>query len=300
MRIAVIGDSGLDVWITGKPHKLAQEGGSAVVHTNTKKYATPAMAAHVAWVLALNGHSPTLFTYIGNDAAGAKLLRLLVEAGVSCCYAPCESTTTKIRCLGGGDALLGRWDDDCVVDGTRPLLVNDYSDFDAVIISDYNKGVFETEAGGIELPTTFSVPVIAAIKPRTKSIDSNIPVWYSVANESEWHEQTGLVYNDLPPIWSDPALTFGNSVMVRKGLVVTGGHKGARLHNWDSTTREFNTVSCVPQIPDENSIYTCGAGDVFTAAFAVEIACGNGRKSALQTAVDRASNYVLTGERIWS
>lgn len=151
-KILVIGDLMLDHYIMGDVHRISPEAPVPVVKVNNDHYAAGG-AANVALNLAALGIEVYLMGHIGNDDSGEKLLALLAGKNVTYLSVPTEPGTTpptiiKTRVVVRNQQLcrIDREDgqDAYQLDkrpGFEAILKATISEMDAVIVSDYAKGV---------------------------------------------------------------------------------------------------------------------------------------------------------------
>jgi rfaE bifunctional protein kinase chain/domain len=161
-QILVVGDSVADQFIYGAISRVSREAPVFILrheHTET----TPGGAANCAANLAALGANVALVSVTGDDEAGRALTEQLTTGGVDCAgvfASPRLRTTTKVRILAGqlhstrqqviridyeGSIL-----DDEELRGQLQERVRGQADAsDAVIISDYNYGVADTEMADV-------------------------------------------------------------------------------------------------------------------------------------------------------
>jgi len=145
----VIGDLLLDVYLKGKSTRLCPEAPVPVVDVEERTVALGG-AANVVCNLKSLGAVVTFCTVIGNDTDGEEALHLLHSIGVerSCVIqSPDRKSITKVRVVSGTQVIT-RFDqgsegsiDDRLSRKLAGFIRNAYKDCDAVIISDYDKGV---------------------------------------------------------------------------------------------------------------------------------------------------------------
>jgi D-beta-D-heptose 7-phosphate kinase/D-beta-D-heptose 1-phosphate adenosyltransferase len=153
-KILVVGDLILDVYLKGVSTRLSPEAPVPVVDV-TEKIVVLGGAANTAYNLAVLGASVLFCTVIGNDAEGDLALSLLSEHEnintdliVRCNE---RQTICKTRVIAGTHVIT-RIDTGCTTDvdetSTKLLshhLVDQYKNADAIIISDYNKGLINQD-----------------------------------------------------------------------------------------------------------------------------------------------------------
>lgn len=146
LDILVIGDLMLDHYIWGDVHRISPEAPVPVVHAARESH-TAGGAANVALNLASLGIPVKLAGALGKDSAGDKLLALLGGAGIdtSLCHSqPQRPTIVKTRVIARTQQLC-RIDHEAASSAysleCSAKLLETIEQTDAVIISDYAKGV---------------------------------------------------------------------------------------------------------------------------------------------------------------
>lgn len=146
LKILVIGDLMLDHYIWGDVHRISPEAPVPIVNVSRESH-TAGGAANVALNLASLGVAARVVGTLGEDAAGNKLLGLLGAAGVDtslCLTAPPRPTIVKTRVIVRNQQLC-RIDHEAAASlysiEASPALLSAIEASDAVIVSDYAKGV---------------------------------------------------------------------------------------------------------------------------------------------------------------
>lgn len=145
-NILVIGDLMLDHYIWGDVYRISPEAPVPVVNASHESH-TAGGAANVALNLASLGVSVRLAGALGEDAAGDRLLGLLGDAGVDTAHCRADArqpTIIKTRVIVRNQQLC-RIDHEATTSAyaleCTTSLLNAIESCDAVIISDYAKGV---------------------------------------------------------------------------------------------------------------------------------------------------------------
>ena len=147
-KILVVGDVMLDKYYFGEVTRISPEAPVPIAHV-TKVKETLGGAANVAHNLALLGCQTSIIGQIGADNHGEIFLSKLKNLGVdySGMIETSKPTTTKIRVISGHQQMIRLdFEDSSELDGATSdkLIENFYErlpNVDAVIISDYGKGV---------------------------------------------------------------------------------------------------------------------------------------------------------------
>lgn len=150
VKVAVVGDIMLDVYVEGQVHRVSPEAPVPVVRLTSER-AVPGGAANVAANLAALGVTVSLAGVAGRDEGFARLTELLQQTGRVDLSATvldnARGTTTKTRLLGHRQqiARIDRESLEPLAPETETALIErvcrTIDDCDIVILSDYGKGV---------------------------------------------------------------------------------------------------------------------------------------------------------------
>lgn len=148
-RILVIGDLLLDIYVKGRSTRLCPEAPVPVVDVQ-ERTVLPGGAANTVCNLHALGAKVTFCSVIGNDSEGEEALRLMHSLEIdddTILRSNNRRTITKARIVSAGQLItrIDQGSDEPVNDEFTAQLVqrleNVYPSCDAVIISDYDKGV---------------------------------------------------------------------------------------------------------------------------------------------------------------
>ncbi len=144
-RVLVIGDAMLDKYYFGEVTRISPEAPVPINHV-TKIKEQLGGAANVAHNLALLGCQTSLIAQIGLEVHGDTLTEKLISRGIdiSGVVKTDKPTTTKIRVIGGNQQMIRLdFEDISNIDAEKilPKITARVPNVDAVIISDYGKGV---------------------------------------------------------------------------------------------------------------------------------------------------------------
>jgi len=263
MNVFVIGDVMLDVELQGRFRENYE--GAALCITGPQWRYYPGGAANVAVLLRGLGHQVTLFGLMGPDWAAAQLQHLLGRIN-HFCKPLLPTTIVKLR-AHAQEQLIARVDCEDITAVTYPLeaaLEEAQSNGmpDAVIFSDYSKGVFgQHSAEAVQHIIGWDCP--AVVDPRPCDY---LQIWEGVTAAT-------------PNRRESQQMEIGT-----RYLVVTDGERGAVVHDGTDTRHVPTKPVANPQI--------IGAGDAFAAGLAVGLAEGNDIFRAAEFAVNYASRYV--------
>jgi D-beta-D-heptose 7-phosphate kinase/D-beta-D-heptose 1-phosphate adenosyltransferase len=153
-RVAVLGDVMLDRYFWGRVDRISPEAPVPVVRV-TGRSSRLGGAANVAANLHSLGARVTLVSVAGDDAAGAELDRLVKEQGIGSGALFVERgrhTTEKVRIIAQHQQVVRADFETAAAPGTNTregitaALLADADRFDALVVSDYGKGVVEEES----------------------------------------------------------------------------------------------------------------------------------------------------------
>ena len=288
LRIAVVGDTLLDVDVSGTSERLSPDAPVPVVDVRTDDRRAGG-AGLVATMLAKDGHEVTLVTVLSDDARAAEIRDLLpgvrIVAGPSGVATPVK---TRVRV---GDHALVRIDEGCdtpPVPSATPEMTAALDDVDAVIVADYGRGVAAAPAVRDAIArATEHTPVVWDPHPKGAVPVAGITV--ATPNASEARRFTELSGEGVP-FATDAAAALVDAWDVR-AVAVTLGDRGALVGR--RTPRGMD--SRFLPAPSVTAGDPCGAGDRLAAGVAVALAGGSDVPDAVAAGVADASAYLAAG-----
>ncbi len=288
LRIAVVGDTLLDVDVSGTSERLSPDAPVPVVDVRTDDRRAGG-AGLVATMLAKDGHDVTLVTVLSDDARAAEIRDLLpgvrIVAGPSGVATPVK---TRVRV---GDHALVRIDEGCdtpPVPSATPEMTAALDDVDAVIVADYGRGVAAAPAVREAIArATAHTPVVWDPHPKGAVPVAGITV--ATPNASEARRFTELSGEGVP-FATDAAAALVDAWDVR-AVAVTLGDRGALVGR--RTPRGMD--SRFLPAPSVTAGDPCGAGDRLAAGVAVALADGSDVPDAVAAGVADASAYLAAG-----
>src|SRR5512147_843148 len=147
-RILVIGDLILDHYIWGNVRRISPEAPVPVVEVTRESFMLGG-AANVAHNIIAMGGKASVVGIMGSDIAGKTLLDMLTEKGVDCrgIFTENRPTTVKTRVIAHNQQVV-RFDREdsqyvggAILRGIMQYIKSVRSNHDAVIVSDYKKGM---------------------------------------------------------------------------------------------------------------------------------------------------------------
>jgi D-beta-D-heptose 7-phosphate kinase/D-beta-D-heptose 1-phosphate adenosyltransferase len=268
-RILVIGDVMLDEYLQGDAQRISPEAPVPIVELKSST-CTPGGAANVAANVARLGGAPCLFSVIGRDLQAEQLREALMARGVSSdglLVDHSRPTTTKSRLVVRGHQV-ARFDRECRVALSRPIedtllrcIGSELRACDAVVISDYGKGVVSRS-----LVTYITESARAAHKPVVidpKSLDFSKYRGATVVTPN-LHEARAAAATDGDILLVGAVLV---GVLDGGGLLITCGPEGMSLFQRQSDPVHIASVA--------RAVFdVTGAGDTVVSTLALALAAG--------------------------
>lgn len=309
-RVLLFGDLMLDRYTWGRANRTSQEAPVVILQAERREHRLGG-ASNVAQMLRVLECEVTCVGVVGNDEAGRSIRQLLDEQGIDATSVlACDDrpTTTKERFVGRAGsglpsqilrvdteathALSDREEERVVaaLEATIPV-------HDAVLISDYSKGVCtpRTLAAAIQIARRHGIPVL--VDPgRTQDFACYRGATLVKPNRHETETASGRAIRR-----PEDALEAGRSLCDRlqlEGAVITLDADGMALVPRTGEGHVFSTRA--------RSVYDItGAGDMVLAMLGLAVASGVNFESAVQLAnvaagleVDRTGVCALTREEI--
>lgn len=277
-HVLVIGDLMLDEYIEGDVHRLSPEAPVPVVLVD-KERAVPGGAGNVVRNLVSLGAQVTVAGLVGDDAYGTALLALL-ERGTEKVNTSCvlldagRPTTKKTRIVAGGSQIV-RVDREM----TYPIDVNtaDYifkmigklDNFDAIIVSDYGKGVVTPYVFNAIMEQAQLFDVFVAVDPSGTDYSKYLGANIITPNLKEAEGASG----------SDSVVEMAKIIMEEAELpqlLITLGEDGMDLFE----QRDYYHLDA-----DKRDVFdVAGAGDTVIAALTLSVAAGDSIRRAANIA----------------
>jgi D-beta-D-heptose 7-phosphate kinase / D-beta-D-heptose 1-phosphate adenosyltransferase len=289
-RITVIGDVLWDVELRGTATRLAPDAPVPVIEDSVRKE-RPGGAALAAILAARQGHEVTLLSRLSRDDSACKLRARLSREGVELIEVPLTSGSTPIKMrVGTHDQVIARFDSGLdqqhSVPMTRTFLISATRGSDAILVSDYGRGITSDPALRRMLPR-IDVPVVWDPHPLGAR-----PVQGVFMTTPNLAEASQAVRMDEP----DAAVRARNlrEYWLSQAIAVTLSEEGVGL-----VTSQRDWV----RIPADHieGHDTCGAGDQFAAAVVGFLAGGPPSadeitlRRAVEQAVKDSSQFVADG-----
>ncbi len=282
LNLWVVGDLMLDEYVMGAVERISPEAPVPVVRVHDTEHRLGG-AANVARQVAALGARVSLAGTVGADAAGEALLALCTASGIDTCAVikvPELRTTRKLRVLGHSQQLLRMdWEDakPCSTQVTARMVAKlaESGRPDAIILSDYAKGVLTAEAIGAVTQLRGVASVI--VDPKTRDFTRYRGATTITPNLRELELATG---QSLDPDDTQAIAAAARPLIAAAGLeamVVTLGDHGMLLVPADGAE--------IPVAAIRRAVYdVTGAGDTAIAVLALSLAAQAPLLAAVQVA----------------
>ncbi len=289
--IGVIGDLILDRYTWGDVSRISPEAPVPVIHAKTTSDRLGG-AGNAAQNLTALEVGVTVFGRLGNDPAGQTVRALLNDRGidqVELPRLPDYSTTVKTRYIAEAQHLL-RVDDEV----RRPIDPNRLEDIDdqvreaiegldALLLSDYGKGVFSRETVGywIELARELGIPVV--VDPVIGHFEQYERATLVTPNDRELTDGLSRGPEDTRDLLT--RARDGVEELNLEALLVTRGEEGMTLVPASGESVHRDT--------EAREVYdVTGAGDTVAAVMTVGEALGLDRTESMRVANAAAGQVV--------
>lgn len=270
IRILVIGDIVLDRYIWGKVSRISPEAPVPIVEVTNDSFLLGGAANVANNIVALGGRA-SVTGVIGNDRAGEVVKDLLRERNIELAiFEDSRPTTVKTRVIAHNQQVV-RFDkeDKSTLSGKVLRRMIDYikgslREFDAVILSDYKKGVISKALIGEVLKVSKPAKKFLAVDPKVGHFHLYKGVSIITPNLSEAAHGSGI------EIMDEDSLVRAGRVLLKKlcceAVLITRGEEGMTLF-------ANNKITHIPTVA--RHVYdVTGAGDTVIATFTLSRAAG--------------------------
>jgi D-beta-D-heptose 7-phosphate kinase/D-beta-D-heptose 1-phosphate adenosyltransferase len=277
-RVLVVGDVMLDEWVWGRVSRISPEAPVPVVAVSDHSF-TLGGAGNVASNLRAAGARVAFAGVVGDDAEGRRLLELFdgIEVDRSATIAVSDRPTTRKTRIVAHHQQVVRAD----WESSEPLATADRTRFcaqvarlagdcDAVILSDYAKGLFSREV----VEAVRGAHVVTA-DPKPKNIGLFTGVTLVAPNAGEASEASGIAIKDEASLER-----AGTELLARlscRYVVITRGERGMALFGADGARLIIPSVA-------RTVFDVSGAGDTVIAVLTAALAADARIELALQLA----------------
>lgn len=275
-RVLVVGDVMLDRYWFGDVSRISPEAPVPIAKIARTDHRAGG-AANVARNIAALGGQAALLSVVGRDEAADTLERLMEQDGIRSClqYSDTAATTLKLRVLARNQQLIRLDFEDPPDAGSLKTISEQYAallpHYDAVILSDYGKGVLGDVSAMIAAARAAGKPVL--IDPKGADYTKYTGATLLTPNRAELREAAGS--------WTDEA---GLAAKAHKlccdlkldALLVTRSEEGMSLYQEAGETHQPTRAQEVYDVS--------GAGDTVIAAMGLCLAAGYPYAEAMHAA----------------
>jgi len=280
-RVLVVGDLMLDRFIWGEVERISPEAPVPVLRMTTESFRLGGAANVVNNIHSLGGRV-TVAGVIGRDRSGSMLLRALHDSGISTTGIFQENglqTTQKIRVIAhprhqqivrldreNGDHL-GR----TMRLKIRQFVLKNIGRCDAVVISDYGKGVIHRELLDMMARLAKEKNVVCIVDPKKENFGAYRNPSLVTPNREEASQASGVDIRD------DATLREAGRRLIElwqaKAVLITRGSEGMSLFRPGREVRHFPA--------EQQEVFdVTGAGDTVVAAVALALGSGSSYEEA--------------------
>ena len=282
MRIAILGDAMLDVYLRGDVDRISPEAPVPVVRVRERRHALGG-AANVAQNVAALGATGELVAAVGDDMAGTQLRGMLDAIGAEPrgLVKTSRPTTTKTRVVARGQQVV-RVDEEVdsdlagtEVDAITGAVERAIADAHALVLEDYNKGVLIEPVirRAIDAAKQKGIPIV--VDPKYRNFFAYRGATVFKPNRRELEAALGAAV-DLEHPEALPAVL---AKLGAEHLLLTLSERGMALLEPDGSIHRIPTTA-------REVFDVVGAGDTVTAWLAAMLASG---ATAVEAAV--VANY---------
>jgi D-beta-D-heptose 7-phosphate kinase/D-beta-D-heptose 1-phosphate adenosyltransferase len=278
-RVGVMGDVMLDRYVWGKVSRISPEAPVPVVDI-TEETSRLGGAANVAKNIVSLGGACEIFSVVGDDEFGTILRSAISAQGIGTCGLlpdPARPTTVKTRVIAHQQQVV-RTDREIkeeitgqVEDRLLEAITGALERCDAVIISDYGKGVITRRLLDEFIPQARSLGRVVTVDPKETHFMNYRGVSLITPNQFEAGAAVGRRIADEADL-----MEVGWNILDKlkaDALLITRGEDGMSLFRKDRSYRHFPTVA--------RRVYdVTGAGDTVITSFTLALAAGAGMDEA--------------------
>jgi rfaE bifunctional protein kinase chain/domain len=280
LRVAVVGDAMLDVYLRGDVERISPEAPVPVLRVRDRREALGGAANVVQNVLALGARCELVAT-IGRDRTGERVAQLLAEAGTEPrgLVPIARPTTTKTRLVARSQQLL-RYDEEedgdltgADVAAVVAAVTKAIADADALVLEDYNKGVLVPDVirAAMAAATAKGIPVV--VDPKFRNFFAFQGATIFKPNRRELEQALGATVDLEHP----DAVPAALDRLGAQHLLLTLSERGMALFSRDADPVRIPTRA-------REVFDVVGAGDTVTAWLAVMLAAGANAVEASEVA----------------
>jgi D-beta-D-heptose 7-phosphate kinase/D-beta-D-heptose 1-phosphate adenosyltransferase len=272
-RVLVLGDMMLDRYLWGAASRISPEAPVPIVEVE-KETVRLGGAANVANNVASLGGRPLLLGVIGDDAPGTTLLAEMQVRGLATEHVrvdPRRQTSVKTRIIARGQQVVradqeSRRDVEGDLEDWALRRVRDLAEkVDAIVVSDYGKGLITQTVLGNVLPLAERLKLPTCVDPKENHFQAYRRVSVITPNLDEAGAAFGAKIVDDASL---DRVGWGLKEQLEcRAVLITRGDRGMSLFEDGRERQDFPTVA--------REVYdVTGAGDTVVSCFALALASG--------------------------
>lgn len=270
LKVAVVGDMMLDDYLIGNVDRISPEAPVPVVSVKEERFVLGG-AANVVNNLSTLGATTFCFGVIGDDFDGDRLIREFEKKSIETLgvvRSTSRPTIVKRRIIGGNQQLLRLdWEDSRAIseDLEKSLLKHieaKIKDLDAIILSDYDKGVLTPNVVKRIISLCKENNIIVTVDPKPKNAMNYIGATSMTPNRKEAIECLGKTN-------FDSIIEIGQELKEKlqlDNLLLTRSEEGMSLFQGEEI---INIPTYAKEVFD-----VTGAGDTVISVFTMALASG--------------------------
>lgn len=272
-RLVVLGDLMLDEFIWGEVRRISPEAPVPVVEVKRESWHLGGAGNVVSNLLELGAHAVPI-GIIGDDDAGRLMARCFAERGAmtdGLIVDASRPTTRKTRIVAHSQQMVraDREDRSPISAGIEELIIAAFhtalADADAVVISDYDKGLLTPRLLETVIASTHAQGKIVCLDPKIKNFPGYRQVDVITPNQPEAERASGVEIIDDESLMA--AAQRIHQALDCSNVLITRGEHGMSLLD------AHNKLSNIPTVAREVYDVT-GAGDTVIATLALAMAAG--------------------------
>lgn len=255
IKVLLIGDFMIDNYIMGTSNRMSPEAPVPIVIPQ-EKYSVPGGAGNVAINLSAMGANVACLGFVGNDIWGDLLLSTLKNSNINIDKIDViknHPTTLKQRIYSDGRQV-ARIDTEKIIDWRFKISDYDLDNFDACIVSDYNKGVIKN--------TNFHTNLLI-VDPKKEDFSFYKNANIVTPNLNELQKASKIKVQD------DESIISACNVLIKKNnfnyIVAKRGAQGMTIVGKNNFTKHIKAHAI--EYPD-----VTGAGDTVISALSIAYA----------------------------
>jgi rfaE bifunctional protein kinase chain/domain len=290
-KILVLGDVMLDHYIWGEANRISPEAPVPVVGVRSESSRLGG-AANVAHNVKALGGEPILLALVGHDETGRALRSELANRGISpemLLVDPGRPTIKKTRVIARSQQIvrIDREDvrdvDGVLLDELSARIAKALKSADAIVISDYGKGVISRALLERWLPPFVAAGLPVCVDPKETHFHSYKRVTILTPNASEASFAAGCRIRDAETL--EAAGRSLLSQLEAQSLLITRGEEGMSLFRPGQPRLDIQSAG--------REVYdVTGAGDTVVATLAMALAAGGGLEEATRLANHAAGRVI--------